>query len=74
LRHGARVELFSATDPVYVPHRQVWYWTEFLGLRSERLTDWATVAAHAEAIRSEHEAVLIDRSDKGSGFLLSTLG
>jgi hypothetical protein len=68
------VELYSATDPVYASHRQVWYWTEFLGVKSERLINWATVAARAEAIRSEHEACLIDRSDKGSGFLLSTLG
>ncbi len=68
------VELFSATDPVYVADRRVWYWTEFDGVKSERLNDYATVLLHAEALMAEHDACLIDRSDKGSGLLLASLG
>jgi hypothetical protein len=67
------VELFSATDPIYVPHRRVWYWAEFRGAKSERLNDWETVNARTQSICAEHEACLVDRSDKGSGYLLSTL-
>ena len=68
------VEIYSATDPVYFTDRQVWYWVEFHGMKSERLTDWPTVNAHAKAILAEHDACLIDRSDKGSGLLRSMLG
>jgi hypothetical protein len=68
------VEIYSATDPVYFADRQVWYWVEFRGMKSERVTDWSTVDGHAKAILAEHEACLVDRSDKGSGFLLSTFG
>lgn len=67
------VELLSATDPGYVQPRRVWYYTEFEGMRSERLNDYAPVFARAEALCAEHDTCLIDRSDKGSGFLLSTL-
>lgn len=67
------VELFSATDPVYVPNRRVWYWTEFNGLRSERLEDYEAVLVRALVIRQEHDTCLVDRSDKGSGFLLRTI-
>ena len=67
------VELFSATDPVYVRNRRVWYWLEFDGMRSKRLTEYGSVLEHANALVAEHDACLIDRSDKGSGFLLSTM-
>lgn len=67
------VELFSATDPVHIPHRQVWYWTEFEGMKSERSNDWATVNARAVAICVEQNRCLVDRSDKGSGYLFATL-
>lgn len=60
------VQVLSATDPPYVLNRRVWYWVEFRGQRSERLNDWASVAACAEAIRAEDDGVLIDRSDKGT--------
>lgn len=68
------VEIFSATDPVYVPDRRVWYWTEFRGVRSERLNEYAPVLERAEGLLAEHGACLIDRSDKGSGLLLTGLG
>jgi hypothetical protein len=67
------VEIFSATDPIYVPNRQVWYWTEFLGMKSQRATGYAPVLEGALALTVEHETCLVDRSDKGSGFLLATL-
>jgi len=41
-----RVEIYSATDPVYVPDRHVWYWAEFEGERSGRITEWAPVNAY----------------------------
>jgi len=59
------VEIYSATDPVYFTDRQVWYWVEVHGM---------TVNTHAEAILAEHDACLIDRSDKGCGLLRSMLG
>lgn len=68
------VELFSATDPPHVPTRCVWYWTEFKGARSERLSEYAPVLARAKAILAEHDACVIDRSDKDSGYLAPTLG
>ena len=68
------VEIFSATDPRYIPERRVWYWVEFQGRRSERREDWATVNGWALALCAEHDTCLIDRSDKGSGVLLATLG
>jgi hypothetical protein len=68
------VELFSATDPVHVEDRRVWYWTEFKGVRSERLNDYTPVLRQAEALMARHGACLIDRSDKGSGLLLASLG
>lgn len=68
------VELFSATDPPHVHDRRVWYWTEAEGLRSERQNEYAPVLARAQALCAEHDTCLIDRSDKGSGLLLSTLG
>jgi len=68
------VEIFSATDPVYSPERDVRYWLEFGGRRSERRTDWATINARAIAICAEHDTVLIDRSDRDSGLLRRTLG
>ena len=68
------VEIFSATDPVCEPNRRVWYWLEFDGKKSQRRNDWATINAWALALLAEHNACLIDRSDKDSGFLLSTLG
>ena len=67
------VEIFSATDPVYVADRRVWYWLEFNGQKSERRNDWATINEWAWALAKEHDACLIDRSDKDSGYLLSTL-
>ena len=68
------VEIYSATDPVYFADRQVLYWLEFRGVKSERLTEWATVNTRAAAILAEHDACLIDRSDKGSGLLRSMIG
>lgn len=68
------VELFSATDSITEPDRRVWYWTRFRGKDSERTEDYELALAEAKRLMAEHDAVLIDRSDKGSGFLRSTLG
>jgi hypothetical protein len=57
-----------------VADRSVWYWTEFEGQRSERLENYSTVLAPAEALCAELDTCLVDRSDKNSGFLRSTLG
>lgn len=64
------VEIFAATDPPDTPNRQVWYWTEFEGSRSERTTNWADANLEAHLIASKAaDVVIIDRSDKGSGYL-----
>jgi hypothetical protein len=68
------VELYSMTDPVYVTVQSVWYWVEFEGLRSEKTEDYKLALSWAQALCVEHDTCLIDRSDKGSGYLLSTLG
>lgn len=59
---------------MYVQDRQVRYYTEFRGMRSKPLTAWAPVNAYAKALCTQHDAVLIDRSDKDSGLLRSMLG
>jgi hypothetical protein len=68
------VEILSATDSIVAPNRSVWYWVEYDGKKSERREDYKTVLAWAWALVAEHDTCLVDRSDKGSGFLLSTLG
>jgi hypothetical protein len=67
------VEVFSYIDPVYVRDRNVWYYAQFQGIRSEHLTEHAPIAELAEAVRAEHDGVLIDRSDKDSGYLRRVL-
>jgi hypothetical protein len=67
------VEIYSRTDAPYVARRSVWYWAEFDGRACEETKDYAIALARAKALMAEHGACLIDRSDKGSGFLLSTL-
>jgi hypothetical protein len=67
------VELFSATDPPYVTDRHVRYYLEFRGTRSAQPTEHAPVLAWATALCAEHDAVLIDRSDKDSGYLRRVL-
>lgn len=67
------VELFSATDPPNLRDREVRYYLEFRGTRSARLTEHAPVLAWANARCAEHDAVLIDRSDKDSGYLRRVL-
>ena len=68
------VELFSAVDPIYRVDRSVRYWTAFNGAKSETLTDYAPVLERALALCQEHGVCLVDRSDRDSGFLRSTLG
>lgn len=67
------VEIFSATDPPHVRDRQVRYYLEFRGNRSTQLTEYRPVLAWAKALCVEHEAVLVDRSDKDSGYLRRVL-
>jgi hypothetical protein len=67
------VELFSATDPPYMRDREVRYYLEFRGRRSAHRTAHAPVLAWATALCAEHDALLIDRSDKDSGYLRRVL-
>jgi hypothetical protein len=68
------VEIFSAIDPVYLPDRQVRYWGEFKGVRTEATTEWGPVNAWAERLCANHpDVAIIDRSDKDSGYLRSVL-
>jgi len=67
------VEIYSATDPVNVPHRSVWYWVEVSERRYERTESYQEALTLAESLRKQLDSVIVDRSDKGSGYLLSTL-
>jgi hypothetical protein len=67
------VELFSATDSPNMRDRQVQYYLEFRGRRSAQVTEHAPVLDWANALCAEHDAVLIDRSDKDSGYLRRVL-
>src|SRR5438445_3426412 len=69
------VEIYSATDPMYMADRQVRYWGEFEGEKTPESTEWAALDAWARGICARYpDAAIIDRSDKGSGFLRSLLG
>jgi hypothetical protein len=65
------VELVSGIDWV---SRRVWYRVDYLGKRSVRRSDYKYALTDAMALCQEHATTLIDRSDKGSGFLLASLG
>jgi hypothetical protein len=67
------VEIYSATDPISVRNRRVWYWVEVGERKYKRTESYQDAAALAETIREQLDTVIIDRSDKGSGYLLSTL-
>lgn len=68
------VEIYSATDPITVRNRRVWYWVEVGERKYKRTENYQDAATLAEEIREQLDTVIIDRSDKGSGYLLSTLG
>jgi predicted DNA-binding transcriptional regulator AlpA len=67
------VEIYSATDPVHVPNRSVWYWVEVSERRYDRTESYQEALTLAESLREQLDSVIVDRSDKGSGYLLSTL-
>lgn len=68
------VEIFSATDPVHVPDRQVRYWGEFEGRKTEVITEWGPINAWANQLcDSNSDVVIVDRSDKDSGYLRAVL-
>jgi hypothetical protein len=39
------VELYSATDPVYMPDRRVWYWVETPQTKSVRTENYVEAKA-----------------------------
>lgn len=67
------VEIWSWTDPIDARHRTVWYQTRFGERHLDPTNDYAVALAQAQELCGEFDTGLIDRSDKGSGFLLSTL-
>lgn len=67
------VEIYSATDPIHVANRTVWYWVEVLEKKYERTENYQEALALAESLREQLDSVIIDRSDRGSGYLRSTL-
>ena len=67
------VEILSWTDPEIARRRNVWYQTRFGDRHLEPTTDYSVALAQAEQLCDEFDTGLIDRSDKGSGFLLSTI-
>lgn len=72
-RMNNEVEIFGMTDPPYIARRSVWYWVEFEGRRSDKTESHAQAEAWAASLCAEHDTCLIDRSDRGSGYLRSTL-
>jgi prophage regulatory protein len=67
------VEIYGATDPIGVRNRSVWYWVEVSERKYERTESHQEALALAESLREQLNSVIIDRSDRGSGYLLSTL-
>lgn len=68
------IEILSATDPEYVPDRQVRYWGEFEGNKTEVLTEWEPINEWAQQLCAENDEIVVcDRSDKDSGYLRSVI-
>lgn len=67
------VEIYGWTDPPHVRDRRVWYQVVVGDRRYDAQNDHGTVFAEAERLRAELDTVIIDRSDRGSGYLASTL-
>lgn len=67
------VEIFGWTDPPHVADRKVWYQVVVGDRKYEPSNDHSAALAEAESLREELGSVIIDRSDRGSGHLLSTL-
>jgi hypothetical protein len=65
------VELVSGVDWV---SRRVWYRVDYLGQRSVRQSEYKYALTDAMALCRAHATGLIDRSDKGTGFLVASLG
>jgi predicted DNA-binding transcriptional regulator AlpA len=68
------VEIYSKTDPPNVTDRRVWYWVQVGEHKYDPTENYRIALAQAEAISEELDTAITDRSDKGSGYLLSTLG
>ncbi|MFL5962196.1 MAG: helix-turn-helix transcriptional regulator [Gaiellaceae bacterium] len=68
------VEIWSWTDDPVSPDPQVWYQTTFGETKYERTTDYKTALELAERLAAKFDSGIIDRSDKGNGFLKATLG
>jgi hypothetical protein len=67
------VELLSAMDPIYVRPRSTWYWAEMNGvLRTPRTRSYVIAYDWAMALSEEHEASLVDRSDRGTSSVRSS--
>ena|SRR5713226_6496058 len=67
------VEIYGWTDPPHVSERKVWYQVVVGETKYPPSNDHATVLAQAEQLRDQLDTTLIDRSDRGSGYLASTL-
>lgn len=67
-------EIWSWTDPPSVRNRQVWYQARFAETEYPKTTDYTVALAKAEELAAQFECGIIDRSDKGTGFLRATLG
>jgi hypothetical protein len=67
------VEVYGWTDPPHIKQQKVWYQVVVGETKYEPSNDHTTVLAQAERLRDELGTTLIDRSDRGSGYLASTL-
>lgn len=67
------IEIYSATDPPNVADRQVWYWVEWGERKYDRTRDYNVAHRLAKRLHEEHDAGIIDRSDRGSGILRATI-
>jgi predicted DNA-binding transcriptional regulator AlpA len=67
------VEIYGWTDAPHISERKVWYQVVVGETRYEPSTDHASVLVEAERLRAELDTTLVDRSDRGNGYLASTI-
>jgi hypothetical protein len=67
-------EIWSWTDPPHEQARNVWYQTTLGETKYPKTTDYKVALRKAEELAAKYDCGIIDRSDKGSGFLRATLG
>jgi hypothetical protein len=65
--------VYGWTDAPHIRDRKVWYQVVVGETKYEPSTDHASVLVEAERLRDELDTTLVDRSDRGNGYLASTI-